>query len=378
LPIPVSGRYEQFTGERMTYRATVTPEQGAQIAAGDLSASPNPLDPMNMPIGSSAMFIGQSLEGTSFEANYKLFRVGAEHTELSGQGFGVTRVDENIVEVYSGPVDTVENASFVGLGLRSLASAGMTVGHTHETQTLQVARIDLRTAEGQAAYQTFMSSGKVPDWTPPGVPQAGETIVSSSEYVRQIGVQLGPLTWQNQLAGNDGTLTWTEWQDGSVDVHNTYSSDNYYNGSRSTADISGTAGPDGLLDPSTTTYRLVLSDYHDGLSSELKSAFDPAQGFTALEGEQHVQMTFTAAELMDLHARAEAYMQTAYPQRVEEMQQGAWNLNTLEKLNLATTPDEVFRVLYEADTEVSSTLMGLARGSGEAVPGSIAVVAAGG
>ncbi len=69
LPIPVSGSYSEFAGTRVTYEAVVTPEQGRQIADGNLSAAPNPLDPMSMPIGTGVLIRGQTLTGSHFEAN---------------------------------------------------------------------------------------------------------------------------------------------------------------------------------------------------------------------------------------------------------------------------------------------------------------------
>ena len=54
--------------------------------------------------------------------------------------------------------------------------------------------LDLSTAEGQAAYQAFISGGTIPDWAPPGVQQSGTTEVFSHEFARSIGAELGPLS----------------------------------------------------------------------------------------------------------------------------------------------------------------------------------------
>lgn len=125
LPIPVSGSYTQFAGTRVTYEAVVTPEQGQRIADGDLSAAPNPLDPMSMPIGTGTLIRGQTLTGSHFEANYKLLHVNGTTTELSGQGFGVRRIDAHTFEIVAGDVETVENDMFAGLGYRGIAAIGL-------------------------------------------------------------------------------------------------------------------------------------------------------------------------------------------------------------------------------------------------------------
>ncbi len=383
LPIPVSGSYEQYQGARLSYRATVTPEQGAALAAGNLDAAPNPMAPLDMPIGTSAMFLGQTLQGSAFEANYKLFRIGGTQTDLDGQGFGVTRVDANIVEVYSGPVQTVEETAFMGLGKGSL-SAGMSTSSTQETQQMQVSRIDLRTEEGRAAYQTFMSAGQVPAWSPPGVVQAGTMTVSTLDYARSVGVTIGPLEWQQALESNNGTLTWTSWSDGTTDVHNNYSSDSYYNDARRTADLSTVASPDGVIDPQATTYRLVLSDWEGPMSTQIDLAFDLDGGqvgdngaYVNFDGDQHVQMTFTAAELTGLRDLAVQYMANERPHRMDEIAAGAWNLDTIEQIATAQTPDAVFSVLYNADTNVPSALLSIARGTDIPVPGAVRIAAAG-
>ena len=47
--LPFSFEHIESEGTRLTYEATVPPEQGRRIAAGDTSALPNPLDPLSMP-----------------------------------------------------------------------------------------------------------------------------------------------------------------------------------------------------------------------------------------------------------------------------------------------------------------------------------------
>ena len=53
---------------------------------------------------------------------------------------------------------------------------------------MSIARLDLRTEEGQAAYQAFMSGGQMPAWSPPGVLQAGTTEVLNAEHTARFGV----------------------------------------------------------------------------------------------------------------------------------------------------------------------------------------------
>src|SRR5690606_6210460 len=126
----------------------------------------------------------------------------------------------SMVEVYSGPVEAVENTAFFGIGRQDLLAVGIGTDMSMETREMQIARIDLSTEEGQAAYQAFINGGRVPDWTPPGVPMAGTTEVFSHDYARFLGIKAGGFT----LGGTSdasGTITRTTWSDGSAEYSNT-------------------------------------------------------------------------------------------------------------------------------------------------------------
>src|SRR5690606_2644073 len=123
------------------------------------------------------------------------FHLSGESRDLEGQGFGVQRIDEHTVEVVAGDIDTVENDMFAGLGYRGVASVGVSVDKSLEDRSMSVARIDLRTAEGQAAYQAFISTGQVPSWSPPGVPQSGTTEILNAQHDARFGGEHGGFSW---------------------------------------------------------------------------------------------------------------------------------------------------------------------------------------
>jgi hypothetical protein len=136
--LPGTGSYSEFEGGRLSYEAVVTPGQGALLADGDMAGPLNPLDPLSMPSGTSVLMRGQALEGTKFELNYKAFTIGGTTTALSGLGFGVTRGEGSIVEVYSGPVETVENNAFFGLGRQGALAVGVGSDLSMETRQMQI------------------------------------------------------------------------------------------------------------------------------------------------------------------------------------------------------------------------------------------------
>ncbi|NZA25690.1 hypothetical protein H0E84_04785 [Luteimonas sp. SJ-92] len=375
--LPVSGEYQQFAGTRLSYEAVVTPGQGAELDGGELSALPNPLDPMGMPTGTSLLIRGQSLEGSSFEANYKAFTLGSTHTELSGLGFGVTRQEGSIVEVYAGPVDTVENEMFFGIGRQGVAAIGIGSEYSSETREMEVARIDLSTAEGQAAYQEFITSGRVPDWAPPGVPQSGTTSIYDGEHASFIGIQLGGLDistgGESQISVRD-----TSWDDGTIDRQLTYS-----NSGGLTTDVRFQVAANGEPDFDQAQWTVVRADLDPVLASYLEASYDGAAGNRELDGDHHVQMTFTTDELMAMHERGRASVLEGQGQeKLDNLDAGIetpWWSSTDERLAVATTPDEVFAILSDDvhGGAVIEDLLALSITSGEPTTGTFRMEPAG-
>ena len=289
LPIPVSGSYEQFAGTRVSYEAVVTPEQGARIADGDTSAAPNPLDPMSMPVGTGVLIRGQTLTGSHFEANYKLLHVAGTTTELSGQGFGVRRIDANTFEIVAGDVDTVENDMFAGLGYRGLAAIGLSADRSVEERSMSIARLDLRTEEGQAAYQAFMSGGQMPQWSPPGVLQAGTTEIFNAEHAARFGVEVGGLGWGTEINSSESNIVATRWVDGTTEYTNSLQM-----GDNHVAEWSWSTDARGNEVPGSMRYGVMLANYDSALASYLADAYAAGPGnassYGSFDGDQHVRI----------------------------------------------------------------------------------------
>lgn len=375
--LPVSGSYTEFEGARLSYEAVVTPQQGAQLADGDLSGVPNPLDPLNMPPGTSLLMRGQSLTGSTFEANWKALTVGGTHTELSGLGFGITRGEGSIVEVYSGPVDTVENSAFFGLGRQGTFAVGFGSDLSMETREMQIARIDLSTAEGQAAYQTFISTGQVPAWSPPGVQQSGTTEVFSHEYASFIGLQVGGLEIGGSSDAN-GSITQTTWADGTVEYSNTYTSTGGV-----TTDVRYQLDESGNPDYDNATWTVVRADLHSTSASYLRSAYDPETVNQFPDNSQHTQQVFTTDELMALRDQARQYIVDTFGQeQLDNLDSGLespWWANQEQALAVADTPEEVFAVLSN-DThghQVIESLAAISHHNGGDLPGQFRMIDAG-
>lgn len=383
LPIPVSGSYTQFAGTRVTYEAVVTPEQGRRIADGDLSAAPNPLDPMSMPIGTGTLIRGQTLTGSHFEANYKLLHVNGTTTELSGQGFGVRRIDAHTFEIVAGDVETVENDMFAGLGYRGIAAIGLSSDRSLEQRSMSIARLDLRTEEGQAAYQAFMSGGQMPAWSPPGVLQAGTTEVLNAEHTARFGVEVGGFGWGTEINSSELNVVQTRWADGSTENTSSYQvGDNHY------SEVTWTSDAAGQPVPGSARYGMVLANYDPALASYLNDAYHAdtanlgAHQSREFDGNQHVRLEFSETQLMQLRDQAREFMTSDdYRREVFEAQQSQdmGGRDLTESLALAETPDEVFRVLSNDfyQFSLSEKLLGLTLDTGRNPPGTLTIRDAG-
>jgi hypothetical protein len=297
--VPVSVVHTESEGSRLSYEAVVPPEIGRRLDANDRSALPNPLDPLNMPAGSSVLIRGQNLRGSSTEVGYRFGIAGVAETRLEGQGFGVRRLQGSMVEVYSGPISTVEASVYLGLGGASLR---IEAENTLEERRLSAARIDLATPEGQAAYRQFMASGRVPDAVAPGVPQAGYSTELSIEQARRFGLYLGSasLAFDNSVeqqvtVGNLGSreeMRFSYSREGQVATESVYP-----------------MGADGRPDFGAGNYRMVLP----GLSAEqaggLRAAFGGyAGGHRGLGERQAVELGFDAPQLMALRERSREFL----------------------------------------------------------------------
>lgn len=305
---PVSGAVGMQEGSRLSYEVTVPPEIGAEIAAGTTNRMPNPLDPMNMPAGSSVLIRAQDLKGSSVDVAYKFGMLGVSDKRLDGNGFGVRKLEGSIVEVYSGPIATIENAGYLGLGKRNLASVRVEFENSLEERQMSVARLDVSTPEGQAAYKQFLSGGQVPQQTTPGVTQVGYSTELSLEQARKIGVYVGSgsVTFDNSASQ---MVTLSNLNGGTEEAKITYSRSGMI-----TTEATYPLGTDGKIDFSQGKHSIVLPNLSDAEAGNLRAAFGGMPGSRGIgdasgtDKGRPVEMNFDAAQLMQLRERSREYI----------------------------------------------------------------------
>lgn len=295
----------EYVGSRLTYEAVVTPEQGKLIDAGQMQAMPNPMDPLNMAAGTSVVIKGQDLVGSDFDASYKMRNVGGSTTRLEGAGFGVRRLEGNLVEVFAGDIATVENAAYVGFGPRRYASVRADFGDTLEGQKMSVARLDLGTAEGQEAYRQFMAGGGVPQQKGPGVPQVGQSAEYTLEQARALGITLGDAYIGFDNSTNN-TLTLSDVRTGQQEIALTYRRDDGM-----VTQFTAPFDKDKRVgDAQRGSYSVVLPAVDGASANYLRQAFGGEFGNDreGLAGSQPLELKFNAEELMRLRDASRDYM----------------------------------------------------------------------
>lgn len=340
LPVAVSG--STFEGKRLSYEAVVPPEIGNRLDEGDLSVAPNPLQPLSMPIGSSVLMRGHDLRGSELEVAAGLFKGGFEAMELSGSGFGVTRIDEAMVEVYSGSMIAVESAAHVG---PKKLPVSLSIENSDEVRNLHVARIDLSTEEGRETYQFFMRTGIVPEWAPPGVPQSGTRDAFAGERTRSSQLKHGGLEL-GFTGGSNGFQAESIYADGSRDCVSTYSSEQ-----GTVSEVKMTLDSSGEARYETASWVIMRTGVDPVSANYYADAVRPGNAADPLAVPQDIQTSYTTAEL--LQPRQQARDRVAANQgsdRLQHLDEGAeWPdpAHPLEALAVAVGPHEIFNVLRD-------------------------------
>lgn len=341
LPFSVSG--SSYQGHRLSYEAVVPPEIGDLISAGDTAAAPNPLDPLAMPKGSSVLMRGQELKGNELEFAIQSFKGGFAVNHLEGAGFGVTRLEGAMVEVYSGSMDAVEIAAHYG---HTSLPISVSVDNSLETRELQVARIDLSTAEGREAYQFFMRTGIVPEWAPPGVPKSGSRDAFAGERATSLQLKAGGLEVGLSSSSN-GYQAETAYADGARDYVSTYSSSE-----GTVSEVKLQLNASGDSDYQTATWVIMRPDVNPASASLYAEATRLDMSDTLIDGSQDIQTTYTTAELFQLRQQARNWVMAEKGQdRLQQLEDGEFpnRAHPLEALAVAEGPHEIFNVLRSDD-----------------------------
>ena len=309
-PVDISAEYK--TGSRLTVEAKVTAEQGRQIADGQLDV-PNPFDPASMPKGTAVLIKGQALEKTVLDVGYRFFRTESEVNQLSGFGIGVEKLDGNTVKVTTGPVDTIENEAFLGLGTNQVR-VGLNRETKLESSNMRTAEFDLDTPEGEKAYREFLMSGNVPAPTTPGVLRTAriETVAIDSQLAAEL--KIGDFGGKWEMSTVAGEMQSVIWSDGSRDETIFLRNNDRVLGIERKLDASG------HVDADETKYSIVGVNAHPSFAANARMAFGSENRTPQIDGHQDVQLHLTSDDLLEIRDRARDHVERFQPTGYSQME----------------------------------------------------------
>lgn len=189
-PFGLTGGQQAGATATQEYKLFLTEAQLRQVAAGTYSL-PTLADPMALPVGGSMTLSTGAFTNQSGGISYGPLSLSSETTQTRGYGMGVERTGDNTVRVTVGPQESIERRLELGLSFGDIASAhigrdsSVTEGNTVSVE------FDLSTAEGKAAYETFLRSGQLPTQQGAGITDIYHEQTLSYQGALDAGINIG-------------------------------------------------------------------------------------------------------------------------------------------------------------------------------------------
>ncbi|WP_222566044.1 LysM peptidoglycan-binding domain-containing protein [Novilysobacter antarcticus] len=186
-----------------------------QIAAKTDLKTVNPFDPDSMPTGTVIKLDGSQYSGTEFKAAFRHIATESKITNFEGASLLVEKTGTDQVRVTGGPTEAIEAYNGVGVDF-SVASAMLGRNDKLDTATLKTAEFNLSSADGRAAFNDYIATGRMPADNGNGVSEVAtiEKIDYSSQT--QLKIELGSLKASLDGARNTGNSVLTTRADGSA------------------------------------------------------------------------------------------------------------------------------------------------------------------
>jgi len=251
----VSGALTELLGESTSYSVTVPPDEAEVLEHGDRDV-PNPVDPRTIHAGESVELSQEFYSGEKLSAGYRALQVEMGFEEGRRLSAGVQRVSPSTVRLSVGDRDFVRDALSVGIGNDSLGVALASGGELSEGELRQV-DVDVSTQAGWDAYQSFLTSGRIPKDGTPGTSAPASSDVVSFKDQTAIKAKLGNLSIGGVLAESGANGVETHRPDGSVDTSVVADFND--------AGVAITSYTDPGGEPEVTRYSLLLENVDDSM-----------------------------------------------------------------------------------------------------------------
>lgn len=281
--------------------ATYTVSMPEAAATPQALQNANPFDPTSMPVGTTIQMDSEQYSGTQFEATFRAISINGSVQETEGSSFTVERLDDNTVQVTTGPTSGLDVSNGIGV---SIGPAGVSMGSqlTMNEATYQMAQFDISTEQGLAAYNDFLVTGQMPSDNGVGVSGVMTVLTGGHNWSSTIGVTLGPWSAEAELNSANGSYITTTYPDGRVESSVTYTASPDYPVTTTWTQSFLPAGNGGLqevLADRVYTYAFTIPDDANGNTpaAQLNLAFTGNPQGGPFAAGQVVELSFTESEM---------------------------------------------------------------------------------
>ncbi len=240
-PLPFDAAWDSYVGMQLSYSATLSPAQASALDAGRTDQLPSLYDPNSFEVGNMIMIRGGELEGSLYEAKFKVGKVpvalAQETNNVDAVGFSITRLEGTTFALMVGPISELEQIFRFG----PFKSMQIASERRFTDSRMDYAEIDLQTSAGYRAYKLFASDFMLPESEAAGV-RLARVNEFSSESRLAAELALGRFTGSWTLMSGSSASSELHFRDGERIRRNVMT----YGGSQSefVAPVSGNGEPD--------------------------------------------------------------------------------------------------------------------------------------
>jgi hypothetical protein len=295
-----SGGLTGLLGEASSYSVTVPPDEADAIEAGERGA-PNPIDPRTIRAGESVELSQEFYAGHKLDASYRALQLQLGYEKGTKVSAGVSRQSPSTVRIYVGDEDFVRNALSIGVG-NDAAGVALAAGAELSDGKLHSIDVDISTSAGWKAYQSFLTSGRLPSKGTPGTADATRSEVFKFSDKTQIEAHLGNLSVGGILAESGANGVETHNADGSIDTS--------YAAHFNDAGVALTTHQDQGGEPVPTRYSLLL----ENVSDDSIGTYERFSGQKLAHNGSNVRFDFTPQDFETI--KDQAWDQLVYEQEL--------------------------------------------------------------
>lgn len=186
-----------------------------QIARGTDLTTVNPFDPDSMPTGTVIKLDGSHYSGNEFKATFRNIAAESKITNFEGSSLLVEKTGTDLVRVTTGPTEAIE--AYNGIGV-DFEVAKVMLGRSDKLDgaTLKTAEFNLASADGRAAYNDYLATGKMPTENGNGVADVATIEKLDFSSQTKLEAKLGPIKLGLDGAKNTGNSVVTTNADGTA------------------------------------------------------------------------------------------------------------------------------------------------------------------